>query len=154
MAAVEELLVDQLNITVEEPLVDQLNIEAHATPPQQLAPAQDQKAVFKAGLFTSLISIGGILYPPITATVNKTHSLLSKTFHFMVFMSLAIGVLQILLSTVLHWLPGLTITAKSLTKIGWALLTIALGYGSSLVLMVSSSPWFALHLIFLSIRFM
>ncbi|RVW36506.1 uncharacterized protein LOC104877521 [Vitis vinifera] len=128
MAAVEEPLVDQLNITVEEPLVDQLNIEAHATPPQQLAPAQDQKAVFKAGLFTSLISIGGILYPPITATI--------------------------LLSTVLHWLPGLTITAKSLTKIGWALLTIALGYGSSLVLMVSSSPWFALHLIFLSIRFM
>lgn len=153
MAAAEEPQIDQLNITVEEPSVDQPNIEAEA-PPQQVAPAEVQKAVFKAGLLICLISIGGILNPPITATANKTNSLLSKTFHFMVFMSLAIGVLQILLSPILHRLPVLIIPAKRLTKIGWALLTVALGYGSSLVLMVSSSPWFALYLIFISIRFM
>ena len=151
--------------TGEEPLVDQLNLTIEGPPPNiaAQAPTGDQKAVFKAGLFITLISIGGILNHPITVTANATHIdkththllLLSEMFHLMVWLSLAIGVLLILLSTIiLHRIPTLLTIVKPLTQIGWALATITLGYGSSLVLMVSSSPWFALYVIFLFIRFM
>ena len=152
MATGEEALVDQLNLTIEEE-----EASVHQTAPHQLqAPTDVRKAVFKAGLVLSLISIGSILNPPITATVDITLSLLlCKMFHVMVCVSLSIGVLLILLSTsILHRIPRLIIVAKPLTEIGWALATITLGYGSSLVLMASSSPWFYLHLLFLAIRFM
>ena len=149
--------------TGEEPVLDQINLTIEGTPPNiaAQAPTGDQKAVFKAGLFITLVSIGGILNHPITATatrVDKTHThllLLSEMFHVMVWLSLAIGLLLILLSTIiLHRIPTLLTIVKPLTQIGWALATITLGYGSSLVLMVSSSPWFALYVIFLFIRFM
>ena len=153
--------------TGEQPLVDQINLTIEGQPPNiaAQAPSGDQKAVFKAGLFITLISIGGILNHPITVTaiptathVDKTHThllLLSEMFHVMVWLSLAIGVLLILLSTIiLHRIPTLLTIVKPLTQIGWALATITLGYGSSLVLMVSSYPWFALYVIFLFIRFM
>ena len=152
MATGEEALVGQLNLTIEE---EEASVDQTATHQLQ-APTDVRKAVFKAGLVLSrLISIGSILNPPITATVDITHSrLLCKMFHVMVCVSLAIGVLLILLSTsILHRIPRLIVVAKPLTDIGWALATITLGYGSSLVLMASSSPWFYLHLLFLIIRF-
>ena len=128
MATGEEALVDQLNLTIEEKeaSVDQ-------TVPHQLqAPTDVRKAVFKAGLVLSLISIGSILKPPITATVDKTQSLLSKMFHVLGCVSLATGVLLILLSTsILHHIPRLIVVAKPLTDNGWALAIITLGYGSS-----------------------
>ena len=140
MAIGEEALVDQLNLTIEE---EEASVD-QTTPHQLQAPTDVRKAVFKAGLVLSLISIASILNPPITATVDITHSLLlCKMFHVMVCVSLAIGVLLILLSTsILHRIPRLIVVAKPLTDIGWALATITLGYGSSLVLMASSSPWF------------
>ena len=151
MATGEEALVDQLNLTIEE---EEASVDQ--TVRHQLQALTDvRKVVFKAGLVLSLISTGSILNPPITATVDKTQSLLSKMFHVLGCVSLAIGVLLILLSTsILHRIPRPIVVAKPLTNIGWALAIITLGYGSSLVLMASSSPWFYLHLLFLIIRFM
>lgn len=149
MATSEESSVAQLNLTIEESSFGQPNIAAQAPEPDD-----EEKAIFKTGLFISLISIGGILNPPIITTLNKTHNLLFKLFHFTVWVCLAIGVWLILLSTILNRVPKSIIVAKPLTEIGWGLATITLGYGSSLVLMVSSSPWFALYIIFLIIRFM
>ena len=95
MATGEEALVDQLNLTIEEEEEEEEEeASVDQTAPHQLqAPTDVRKAVFKAGLVLSLISIGSILNPPITATVDITHSLLlCKMFHVMVCVSLAIGV--------------------------------------------------------------
>ena len=77
-------------------------------------------------------------WPSITAPANQAHALLSKAFLFLFYVSLAVGLVQILLSMVLHRLPRLAFMAKMLPKIGCALVTIIFGSGSSLVLLLGA----------------
>ena len=64
-----------------------------------------------------------------TAPANQAHALLSKAFMFLFYVSLAVGVVQILVSMVLHRLPRLAFMAKMLPEIGCALMTIKFGSG-------------------------
>ena len=124
--------------------------EAHLLPitPQEV----DPKAVFKAGLLPILVTVSGTLNPLLisaAATAQEFHAdILSDAFHLTTFVCLVIGVLQILLSTVLHEVPGLLSVAKRLTRLGFISVRITLGFGSSLVMLEASSAWSMLFLFF------
>ena len=124
--------------------------EAHPLPitPEEV----DPKAVFKAGLLPILVTVSGTLNPLLisaAATAQEFHAdILSDAFHLTTFVCLVIGVLQILLSTVLHEVPGLLSVAKRLTRLGFISVRITLGFGSSLVMLEASSAWSMLFLFF------
>lgn len=104
-----------------------------------------QKAVFKGGILPILVTVSGTLNPLLisaAATAQEFHAdILSDAFHLTTFVCLVIGVLQIMLSTVLHEVPGLISVAKRLTRLGFISVRITLGFGSSLVLLEASSAW-------------
>lgn len=121
MAKVEEELVDRLSITV-----DVSDKECGILLYTVGSGSRTMEACCQ-GWFIHLPR-GTFLYLPITATVSKH---LSQTLHFLGFVSLAIGVLLMLLTAILYGNPRLKNIAKSLIQIGWGLLSITLGYGSA-----------------------
>ncbi|KAK9273972.1 hypothetical protein L1049_018786 [Liquidambar formosana] len=140
-------MAEESEITIDEQLIDELSTtaEAHAPAQSSLSRAEYQKKLFKSGLLMIFVAIGAKKNPPLIATANVSHTLLSTALSFAIYMNLAIGISQILVSMVLHRVPTLIWAAKKLMEVRLVLLKITFAFGTSLLLMVSSAPWFVLY---------
>lgn len=137
-----DLEVSQIELIVEENL-------------QPIVQSLNQRTIVRTGsLFTSL-SVVGILNPPmIVSSEYKAYSILPVIFTFSMSMNLVIGILLPLMGFfATPRFPIIISIDTTLAKVSSVLLKVALGFGTSLVLMTASSSWLIPYTLFLFLQF-